>query len=183
MQNTWSQDVFIKAYKYAANAHLGQKMPGTDLPYIAHLTLVAMEVIAALQAEPVDDPALAIQCALLHDIIEDQGYTYSRIREDFGEKLAEGVLALTKDSSLPETAQLRDSLFRIKLQPREVWMVKLADRIANLQEPPRFWNREKILKYGEDAREILEMLRPASPFLALRLHKKILAYQRYSSWK
>lgn len=39
--------------------------------------------------------------------------------------------------------QMQDSLRRIKSQPREVWMVKMADRITNLQPPPGHWSEEK----------------------------------------
>jgi hypothetical protein len=47
LQN-WSQESYIKALKKAAHAHQGQKFPGTNIPYIMHLSFVSMEVIAAL---------------------------------------------------------------------------------------------------------------------------------------
>lgn len=39
----WTQANYIKAYRFAAEAHNGQLFPGTDLPYIMHVTFVAME--------------------------------------------------------------------------------------------------------------------------------------------
>ena len=30
----WSQESYLKAYRFAAKAHRGQKFPGTELPYI-----------------------------------------------------------------------------------------------------------------------------------------------------
>ncbi len=50
MGSDWSPDVYIKAYRYAATAHWNsekkQLVPGTDLPYLMHFSMVAMEVIA-----------------------------------------------------------------------------------------------------------------------------------------
>lgn len=47
--------------------------------------------------------------------------------------VAGGALALTKDENIADkTEKIADSLHRIKLQPRESWMVKLADRVTNL---------------------------------------------------
>jgi (p)ppGpp synthase/HD superfamily hydrolase len=47
------------------------------------------------------------------------------------------VAALTKNPAVGDKpAQMRDSLERICQCSPEVWMVKLADRINNLREPP-----------------------------------------------
>ena len=71
MSITWTQEQYLKAYRFAAEVHNGQKFPGTEFPYIMHLSFVCMEIIAALTHEPERDGNLAIQCALLHDVIED----------------------------------------------------------------------------------------------------------------
>jgi (p)ppGpp synthase/HD superfamily hydrolase len=67
MPSQWSQEKYVAALKYAAAAHSGQKVPGSDLPYVIHVVMVAMEVIAALQAEDGLGGDLAVECALLHD--------------------------------------------------------------------------------------------------------------------
>lgn len=139
MASEWSQDIYINAYRFAAEAHWNSKkrqvVPGTDIPYLMHFSLVAMEVIAALDKEAGFDGNLAVQCALLHDTIEDTGTTYDQIVESFGLAVANGVLALSKNESvgadLPKQQrkerQMADSLERVKKQPREIWMVKMAD--------------------------------------------------------
>ena len=81
-----------------------------------------------------------------------------------------------KNPELAKSRRLADSLDRIKAQPREIWMVKLADRITNLQPPPVHWTQAKILKYRDEAIEIHTHLQSASPFLALRLAAKIQNY-------
>jgi (p)ppGpp synthase/HD superfamily hydrolase len=179
MTNNWSQDTYIKAYKFTANAHHRQKIPGTEIPYIQHLSFVSMEIIAALNVEKERDGNLAVQCAILHDTIEDTNITFEQIKSEFGEDVASGVLALTKDDSLPKEVRMSDSLRRIKVQPQEVWMVKLADRITNLQPPPQHWNQEKIIRYREEAIVIYEALKEASPFLASRLADKIKGYKTF----
>ncbi len=179
MGRHWSQDKYAEAYWFAAEAHQGQTLPGTGLPYILHPTLVSMEVIAALQLEPGHVEDLAVQCALIHDVIEDGGVTYQEIKSHFGEAVARGVRALSKNEKLAKRLQLKDSLRRIRLEPREVWMVKLADRISNLRPPPHFWTANKIRSYREDALRIYEAMKDASPALAGRLMAKIDAYQAY----
>ena len=55
MASEWSQEVYIRTYRFAAKAHWNsdnkQLLPGTDIPYLMHFSLVAMEVIAALEKE------------------------------------------------------------------------------------------------------------------------------------
>ena len=176
----WTPDTYTKAWNFAADAHRGQLVPGTKRPYINHLGNVAMEMIRALAATPtVEKPDLAVQCALLHDTIEDTAVTYEVIEETFDSGVAAGVLALSKNPELPKAEQMADSLARIRQQPGEVWMVKLADRISNLQGPPRHWGQEKILRYETEARMILEALGAANGWLAQRLEEKIVAYRVY----
>lgn len=178
--NLWTPDIYTRAWNFAADAHRGQLVPGTKRPYINHLGNVAMEVMRAIAVTPtVEKPDLAVQCALLHDTLEDTAVTYEVVEETFGSAVAAGVLALSKNPELPKAEQMADSLARIRQQPGEVWMVKLADRISNLQEPPGHWRQEKILRYGAEARMILEALGETNGWLAQRLEEKIVAYGVY----
>lgn len=172
----WSQDRYVDASRFAAAAHQGQTLPKLELPYLLHVTQVAMEVIAALRAEPGHDEDLAVLCALLHDTVEDSDVTVEQLAAAYGQAVADGVQALTKNETLPKHEQIRDSLRRIRQQPRAVWLVKLADRITNMQPPPRHWEPARVASYKADAREILATLGEASPLLATRLAAKIEAY-------
>jgi (p)ppGpp synthase/HD superfamily hydrolase len=177
MNSNWNRELYIKACRFAAQAHRGQLIPSSDLPYLLHLNLVSMEILAALSAETGHDGDLAVQCGLLHDTIEDTDTTYEQIEAEFGTKVADGVAALSKNPDLEKSQQLIDSLERIKLQPIEIWMVKLADRITNLQPPPAHWDRDKIRRYRDEAIEIHLQLQSASPYLAARLADKIQNYR------
>jgi (p)ppGpp synthase/HD superfamily hydrolase len=175
----WSQDIFIRAFSFAARAHGAQKLAGTEYPYLYHISLVRMEIIAALNSEGERDGNLAIQCALLHDVLEDTDTSPEQLRSEFGSELTNGVKALTKNRSLSGPARIQDSLNRIVRQPREVGMVKMADRITNLQSPPAHWEEDKIREYREEALLIHNRLREGSPLLAERLKLMIDNYERF----
>lgn len=172
----FSQDRYQQALDFAARAHGDQRVPGSGFPYVVHLAKVAMETIAACAADPALDGDLAVACALLHDSIEDAGVAAADIEAQFGPSVRRGVEALTKDESLPKERRMQDSLDRIKAQPREIWIVKLADRITNLEPAPPHWTAEKRRAYREEARTILENLRGASELLERRIEARIGAY-------
>lgn len=163
-------DTIQKAILFAAQAHATQLFPGTELPYLLHLAQVASEVTSANGSE------LSVLCAWLHDTIEDTATSYETVQATFGVAVAQGVLALTKDSNLPKEQRMADSLERILQQPADIAWVKLADRISNLQGPPHYWTPEKIAGYREEAQQILDALGPSCPALAARLEAKITAY-------
>jgi (p)ppGpp synthase/HD superfamily hydrolase len=74
---------------------------------------------------------------------------------------------------------MADSLARLRLQRPEVQLVKLADRITNLQPPPRPLEPGQAVAYREEAGRILAALGSASESLAERLRAKIDAYGAY----
>jgi (p)ppGpp synthase/HD superfamily hydrolase len=116
--------------------------------------------------------------AILHDTIEDQPdkVTEVEIEERFGYAVAEGVLALSKSKELPQGAAMQDSLDRILLQPRSVWCVKLADRVANLRSVPNHWTAKKIAEYRTEASLIVGTLGAANACLSARLRECIASY-------
>jgi len=177
----WNQEKYIKAWNFASVSHQGQLVPGTENPYINHIGLVAMEAMSAItDTQKINNPDLLIQCALLHDTLEDTDCTYEDLQKAFGSEVAEGVSALTKNSELPsKNEKMRDSLARIKQQPQEIWMVKLCDRITNLQPPPERWHQNKIEAYRDEAVLILENLGESNQYLANRLQSKIDEYKQY----
>jgi guanosine-3',5'-bis(diphosphate) 3'-pyrophosphohydrolase len=88
-------------------------------------------------------------------------------------------LALTKNGDLPKSEQMGDSLNRIRKQQKEIWAVKLADRITNLQIPPQHWDTAKKIAYQKEAILILEELKGGNAFLENRLRLKIAEYEKY----
>lgn len=173
----WDPDAYKRALDFAAKAHGEQRVPGSGFPYVVHLTKVAAEVMHACALEPALDGTLAVTCALLHDSLEDAGVTKEQLVATFGQGVADGVDALTKRDALPKAEQMRDSLQRILAQPREIAVVKLADRITNLEPAPAHWSPEKRAKYRDEAREILAALGDRCAPLKARIAKKIDEYE------
>ena len=175
-----TQELYQRAMKFAGEKHSCQKVPGTNANYLLHISNVAMEVLVAYNVEPSFEIDFAIQAAILHDTIEDTTTTFEEIKEKFGNKIAEAVQALTKNQDLDTTRdRIADSLKRINQLPKEVGIVKLADRITNLQIPPKHWNKEKIMAYCMDARLIHKELHGKNNFLHSRLKNKIEEYSAF----
>jgi len=177
----WNQDIYLKTLLFAGYAHRKQKVPSSEMSYVVHISNVAMEVANALSQgmEEGLDGTFAIQCALLHDTIEDTTTTYEDLLTEFGLKVADGVLALTKNETLPKKDQMGDSLKRIIEQGKEVRMVKMADRINNLQKPPKHWDTDKMKLYRKEAQLILEQLGGVDDYISIRLQQKIEDYKQY----
>ena len=111
-----AQKLYQEAIKFATFKHLEkeQKVPGTNLPYVVHLSNVAMEVIIASFNSDNFDLDFAIQVAMLHDTLEDTNTTFGELENKFGIDVAKGVTALTKKNDLPKEQQMFDSLTRMK---------------------------------------------------------------------
>lgn len=176
-----TQTFYQKAIKFATLKHAeqGQTIPGTHLPYVVHLSNVAMEILIASQYTQNFDLNFAVQLALLHDVLEDTASTFEELAETFGVDIAEGIAALTKNDLLPPKGKMPDSLARIRLQRKEVRAVKLADRITNLQKPPCHWDNLKKKEYLREAKLILDTLSGSNSYLENRLADKIRDYENY----
>lgn len=180
MKSNFSACQFENALRFAAEAHLGQPIPGSAIPYLAHVFLVAVEVINHLDDIPDEDPDLLVQTALLHDVLEDTMTTREEIRAEFGEEVEYCVFLLSKEirSECGKKKELDEYLDDLANGPRAAQIVKLADRIVNLRQPPTKWNKKKISAYAMEAEEILKRLGSADPALASRLKDKIDNYRR-----
>ena len=191
----WNAELFETLSTFVAIEHNLQtytQADGRKAPYYLHLTQVCNRAMRAALSQPKLDIDKIMACALLHDVIEDcaeNQVAYDRIsefiRQVCGEDILQGVLALSKKDIFDaqgvkdKPAMMLDSLKRIRKQSDEVWVVKLADRICNLQKPPPHWNVEKRQHYVEEARLIYQELSSASPLLARELQARIDAYQQY----
>lgn len=124
-------DQLADAIQFAVLQHGDQRRP-TGVPYLEHL-LEALEVLVA--GAGVTDPDV-LTAAVLHDVIEDTSCTGVMIAERFGSQVAELVQWVT----IPEPGPGEDrwavkhaSLRRLAQAPRDAVLVKLADRVSNVQ--------------------------------------------------
>lgn len=162
---------YRNALLFAAKHHhsFGELLPGSEIPYFAHPVNVAMEVWSAHCQSPDFDLDYALEVALLHDVVEHTAVPIEKVETQFGNRVAKGVLALTKNFELEESNQLMDSLARVKKCPIEVQLVKLADRIDKLSTPNPERVGEKMKAYLESSRMILSELKGANTILEERL--------------
>jgi (p)ppGpp synthase/HD superfamily hydrolase len=119
------------AARFAALHHGAQRRP-TGTPYLDHL-MEALEVLVL--GAGVLDPDILI-AAVLHDVVEDTSCTLEEIAGAFGGKVAGLVGWVT----IPPTAPGEDRravkeayLRRLRGAPRDAILVKLADRVSNVQ--------------------------------------------------
>lgn len=118
------------AYELAVEAHARQRRyEGT--PYVVHPLRVAL--ILAEERGLTDEALLAT--ALLHDVLEDAPISFEQLRDVVGSPVAEWVHALSKPPAEKQAKAARDAAYFSALReaPREVRLVKLADRLDNLR--------------------------------------------------
>jgi guanosine-3',5'-bis(diphosphate) 3'-pyrophosphohydrolase len=105
--------------------------------------------------------------ALLHDTVEDTGYTLDALTADFGEEvghLVDGVTKLDKVvlGSAAEGETIRKMIIAMAHDPR-VLVIKVADRLHNMRTI-RFLPPEK---QARKARETLEVIAPLAHRLGM----------------
>ena len=160
----------------AARWHVHQRRKGiTQEPYINHLLEVAGLVT---QATGGADPNVVI-AALLHDAVEDQGVTPEAIAEDFGKHVADIVMELTDDKSLPKEERKRKQVENAGKKSHKAKLIKLADKTSNLRtvatSPAADWSVERRLEYIEWAKSVVAGLRGTSPWLEQQFDEAVVA--------
>jgi len=155
-------DIIYIAYKLAKNAHKGQ-FRRSGAPYIEHPVQIA-EIAAELGLD-----TTAIAASLLHDVVEDTGYTYKDIEGLFGTQVAELVDGVTKlekiQYSTIEEQQVENlrKMFLAMAKDIRVVIIKLIDRLHNMRTL-KFMSPHKQL---EKARETLEVYAPLAHRLGM----------------
>ncbi|MBC8333535.1 MAG: HD domain-containing protein [Anaerolineae bacterium] len=132
---------FTQAICMATKLHASQTRKGSNTPYIAHLMSVSALVLEAGGSE---DEAIA---ALLHDAVEDQGGipTLDRIRENFGENVANIVQQCTDADTLPKPPWRQRKEEYISHVPQATpgaRLVSLADKVHNARSILRDLQRD-----------------------------------------
>lgn len=174
----WDNKLVSEVLFFATKNHSGQKMMYPEnMPYSAHFTGVMLNAIkyALLDDENLDWDVL-ICCALLHDVVEDCEIKLEEIKERFGEKIANGVNALTKNEALKKEDKMSDSLLRIKKCGKEIAIVKMADRFFNIRDRVPTWTKEKQENYLIESKLILKELGKFSQPIAKALKEAIKNY-------
>jgi len=121
-----------RAYRFAAEAHEGQKrLSGDD--FISHPLSVA-RILADLG---LDTTTLVV--ALLHDTVEDTDVTLEQLEESFGSEVARLVDGLTKLERLTFRSREHEQAENVRKMivamagDIRVLLIKLADRLHNMR--------------------------------------------------
>ena len=134
-----------EAYRFAAECHADQTRV-SGVPYIEH-PLETASFLAGLNLD-----VSTVAAALLHDVMEDCGVPYEKLKRNFGDevaKLVDGVTKLTRmdlslsdedgpqqTSSFQEERIQAESLRKMLVAMAEdirVVLIKLADRLHNMR--------------------------------------------------
>ena len=149
------KELLRRAFDYAKKMHKGQLRRSGE-PYFTHPFAVAMQ----LAEQHMDDATLTT--ALLHDTIEDTKSTYSDIKINFSEEIAELVDGVTKLTNLElgsvESAQAENfrKLLLAMSKDLRVLLVKLADRLHNMRTIRHMDPEKQLIK----ARETMDIYAP-----------------------
>lgn len=122
-----------RAFEYASEAHKNDRRKSGE-PYIFHPIAVARLVVKEVGLR---DP-IAVQCALLHDVVEDTFATLEDMEREFGPTVAKIIDGLTKVSGVfdPGTSKQAENFRKMLLLMSDdvrVALIKLADRLHNMR--------------------------------------------------
>lgn len=148
--------LLIQSIGLAAKAHVNQHREDVGkTPYINH----PIEVMTILNVCGISDASI-LSAAILHDVIEDTSYTYEDLKILITESVANYVLEVTDDKSLPKMRRKELQIETMSSKSDGAKLIKIADKIANMRSiiktPPVGWSSERKLEYFEWAKKVVE---------------------------
>jgi GTP diphosphokinase / guanosine-3',5'-bis(diphosphate) 3'-diphosphatase len=156
----------LDAIDFAAERHRDQRRKDVAAsPYINHPI-----ALAKLLAETggVED-LVVLQAAILHDTIEDTETSYEELVARFGPDVADVVMEVTDDKTLPKAARKQAQVDGAPHKSRAAALVKLADKTCNLRDvansPPKDWSLQRRREYFDWAKQVVDGLRKVNPAL------------------
>jgi guanosine-3',5'-bis(diphosphate) 3'-pyrophosphohydrolase len=161
-------ETVLKAAAFAAEKHRNQRRKDEEAsPYINHPIQVAHILVQA----DVEDPEV-LAAALLHDSIEDTNTTFEELEIVFGFEIANIVAECTDDKNLGKLERKQAQIDRAAKISRQARLVKLADKIANVNDmndaPPAGWSLERKREYFDWAKAVVDRMRGTHAMLEAR---------------
>lgn len=154
----------LRALEFAADKHRDQRrkdLPAS--PYINH----PIELADVLCNEGGVRDVVVLCAAILHDTIEDTETTHAELMQRFGAEIADVVVEVTDDQSLPKDERKRLQIEHASFASDRAKLVKLADKICNLRDmltrPPAGWDLARRREYFDWARAVIDMMRGIHP--------------------
>jgi len=134
----------LKALPYAKDAHDGQKLKNSDIPYISHPLNMACHMLAM----DIKDDAI-IAATLLHDVIEDCGKKANDL--PVNDEVKELVVLMTHDKvdESQRPTMLKKYYKGLSSNPKAA-LIKLVDRCNNLTKMSWGLSKERIYRMGNE---------------------------------
>ena len=138
----------LKAIEFASRKHSTQRRKDEEAsPYINHS--IAVTHLLADTGSVTD--LVTLMVGVLHDTIEDTTTTGEELEAQFGRTVRKVVEELTDDKSLDPAVRKRRQIEHAPHLSRRAKEIKLADKIANVQDvtdaPPATWDLTRRTEY------------------------------------
>jgi guanosine-3',5'-bis(diphosphate) 3'-pyrophosphohydrolase len=163
LENMNNLTTLVQAINFAAKKHRAQKRKGADRePYINH----PLEVLNLLTSVGKIEDYNILIAAVLHDTVEDTETKKEEIAEMFGAEVAEMVMELTDDKSLPKDVRKQLQIEHAPHISDGAKQIKLCDKISNIRDvsdnPPDDWSKERRAEYINWGEKVVAGLRGAN---------------------
>jgi (p)ppGpp synthase/HD superfamily hydrolase len=160
-----------EAVDFAVVRHGDQTRPAGE-PYVEHLLEVVCVLVEAVGTTDID----VVRAGVLHDVVEDTECSLGEVRERFGDRVAGLVDWVTKPA--PSEGQTREEtraayLARLRSAPDDALLVKLADRLSNVQRLDTHPRPEKRRSYYQETVRSIVPLAQSHPWFR----------QWYAAWR
>lgn len=177
----------LRATSFAALKHREQRRKNaSQAPYVEHPIRVA-EILATIGKV---DAVVVLQAALLHDTIEDTETSFEEIEQQFGPKVAKIVSEVTDHKSLSKIERKQKQIEHASHISSEAKLVKLADKIANLEDLltkpqgegiPTDWSVQRVQNYVAWACKVARGLRGVNTGLEQRFDSLVNSNFQYTN--
>jgi len=153
----------LDAIAFAAGKHRNQRRTDAEAsPYINH----PLQLAHLLATEGGVMDLATLMAAVLHDTVEDTETTYDELRVRFGNQVADVVMEVTDDKSLPKAERKQRQVEHAPHMSQRAALVKLADKTCNLRDvagsPPSGWALERKQQYFDWAKQVVDGLPPVN---------------------
>ncbi|OQR72298.1 guanosine-3' [Tropilaelaps mercedesae] len=147
--------LFVQACHFAAVKHRDQRRKDVEAtPYINHPIGVANHLVECGITDTV-----VLCAAVLHDTVEDTDTTFEEIKDHFGPEIESIVREVTDDKTLPKAERKRLQIEHARSASPKAKLVKLADKLYNLQDlersTPQEWTQLRVKEYFEWAQKVV----------------------------
>lgn len=172
-----AQTHYTKAIKWATKAHKEQMYD--DLPYVYHLMSVD-EVLTRFGFSIAECMDLHI-ASLCHDVVEDHKAKLSEVIEQFGENVGLIVNYVTDEKGF-NRKERHEKTYPILAQSEDAVIVKLCDRIANVEYGLATGNAKQFKKYLREYKFFRDTLKKKEHTRTVNLWKHLDGLFEWDTW-